>query len=213
MSEKREFPRRKTGERNPKLIIIAAEGTKTEKSYFENLAIAYENKKTHVEVIDRLENQSDPQHILKQLNHFKSFYKLRKDDELWLVIDVDRWRDAILADIARQCIQKVIKLAVSNPCFEIWMLLHHRGLDDYSIDEIQEFRLNRKDGTNRTRLERELIKILNRYNKTDPHPDDFIPHVDVAIKRSRAIDINQNERWPSDIGTRVYLLAMSIIQK
>ena len=56
MPEKRSFkPRtRPHGNRDANLIIIASEGTETEKRYFEDLAAAYSNTKIHVEVLERL---------------------------------------------------------------------------------------------------------------------------------------------------------------
>ena len=148
MPEKRAFRPwvRKSGVRDSRLIIIASEGTNTEKYYFENLVAAYFNPRIHVEVLDRIETGSDSQRVLRQLDNFRREYKIKqKDDELWLVIDVDRWRSAKLADVARLALQKKVELAVSNPCFELWLLLHHRDLGEYSPEILHELHLNRKE--------------------------------------------------------------------
>lgn len=81
MPQKRSFrPRaRRSGVRDAKLVVIAAEGQKTEKVYFDDLAYTFHNPRIHVEVLERL-------------NSFRRQYKLRPDyDQLWLVLDVDRW--------------------------------------------------------------------------------------------------------------------------
>src|SRR5260221_11407935 len=96
---KRQFkPRvRGSGFRDAKLIVIATEGSKTEKKYFNDLASddRYRNPRVHVEVLERTSTASSPNHVIEELNKFRSVFKLNKFDELWLVIDVDRWRSMI----------------------------------------------------------------------------------------------------------------------
>ena len=41
----------------------------------------------------------------------------------------------------------------------------------------------------------------------------LITHVEEAIERARALDKNPNDRWPQTLGTRVYLLAESVMNK
>jgi len=108
MPSKRFVPRtRRSGYRNPKLIIIASEGTYTEKKYFEDLAVSYAIPNLHVEVLDRLDSGSDPESVLKALDKFRSQYSLRLNyDELWLVIDVDRWPIKKLSEVSSLCDQK-----------------------------------------------------------------------------------------------------------
>jgi hypothetical protein len=215
MPEKRTFhPRtRLHGVRSSKLIVIATEGLKTEPSYFDALASSYASKRTHVEIIVRQETAPDPQRVLSQLRDFKKSYKLKPNDELWLVIDVDRWTNQMLSDVTSQALQMSASLAVSNPCFEIWLLLHHRALSDYDQSVLGEFLLNSKDGTSRSRLERELITIVGEFNKANLNTDGYILHVDKAIQNAESVDTSKDERWPQEIGTHVYRLAKHIIEK
>jgi hypothetical protein len=64
MASRRKFrPRtRSSGSRGLyKLVIIATEGTHTEKRYFEDMASQYyHNPRVHVEVLERLTNASSP---------------------------------------------------------------------------------------------------------------------------------------------------------
>ncbi|MEA3351142.1 MAG: RloB family protein [Chloroflexota bacterium] len=203
---------RLSGVRDAKLIIIASEGVKTEPKYFRCLASQYINSKIKVYHLERDDvTASSPKKIIRSLDKFRDDYSdLEDKDEFWLVIDVDRWRDAKLSEIAQKCHQKNYRLAVSNPCFELWLLLHLKSLDEYSEDVLEEFRQNLKDGY-RTRLGKELVEILGEYNKSNLNPDQFLPFVEQAIQRARRLDINPNERWPNDLGSRVYLLAEKII--
>ncbi|MEW5869849.1 MAG: RloB family protein [Chloroflexota bacterium] len=209
MPARRDF-KRKSGLRDARLIIIAAEGQETEKLYFEGLKAHYNNPRVHVEIVERLIAGSDPEKVIQALDHFRSQYKLRKDyDQLWLVIDVDRWGKK-LPDVARKCLQKYYRLAVSNPAFEIWLLLHVRSLDSYPAEVLAEFMENKKTGE-RTRVDRELLALLGSYNKTNPDMEYFAPRVRAAIQNARAADQNPKTRWPNQAGSRVYLLVEEII--
>lgn len=39
----------------------------------------------------------------------------------------------------------------------------------------------------------------------------LLSHVDIAIERAEKLDITPTDRWPQTVGTRVYLLAKSIL--
>lgn len=212
MPERRVFKdRTRSSElRDARLIIIATEGQKTEKTYFEDLATESRNNRVHVKVLERNSTASSPEHILDLLDRFRSEYQYKTGyDELWLVCDVDRWRKK-LSQVAEKCAQKGYFLAVSNPCFEIWLLLHLRSLENYDKTTLDEFRTNIKTN-NRSRLEIELSNILGRYNPSNPDTTAFIPYVAIAIERAYHLDIQPKDRWPNDLGSRVYLLVKRIL--
>ena len=214
MPEKRFIPsrQRRSGLRDAKLIIIAAEGTNTEKRYFEDLANEYYTSRIHVEVLERFSTASDPHHILALLDSFCHKYAIRRGyDELWLVIDVDRWRDKLLSEISTLCSQKNYYMAVSNPCFEIWLLVHLKSLGEYDENTLEEFRVN-KGTENRTRLDIELARLLGYYNKSNLDTAPFLPRVERAISEARRLDVHPEHRWPIDLGSRIYLLAENIIR-
>jgi len=210
MSERRNFTR-KSGFRDSRLIIIATEGKKTEVIYFNGLKEYYNNPKIHVEVLERSVSASDPATVLKMLDQFRSKYNLRKsNDQLWLTIDVDRWGSQKLSSISQQCIQKQYYLAVSNPAFEIWLIMHIHALNTYTRDVQVELLENKKEG-NRSRLEIELVNLLGSYNKTNPNMQFFNQHVIEAIQNARSADAHPEQRWTNELGTKVYLLAEEII--
>lgn len=120
--------------RDARLFVIATEGEETEKQYFS----MFGNKRCQVKVIPSEDGRSAPHHILKQLKEYKREYQIGSGDELWLMVDVDRWRPGRLAEVAAEAGRSSFELAVSNPCFEVWLYLHHvetaiqraRALDD-----------------------------------------------------------------------------------
>ena len=64
------------------------------------------------------------------------------NDELCLVIDRDKqsWTEATISEVAQFCHAKQYILALSNPCFELWLLIHHYDVMLLSEDEKKYFK-------------------------------------------------------------------------
>lgn len=54
---------------------------------------------------------------------------------------------------------------------------------------------------------------MGSYHESDYDAKMLITHVEVAIARAKALDNNSTDRWPQTFGTRVYLLAESIMNR
>ena len=204
--------------RDARLIVIASEGKDTERIYFKALAKEYTNPRVHVHILERHENEqnnSSPEHVLKQLNDYKGQYDLESDDELWLVIDRDRWTDAMLSHVAKECAQDdYLHVALSNPCFELWLLLHLVDATLLTPEEQQQWMENRRKSKNAdTKMKLQLSQERGTYHETDNDAQMLIAYVEDAIARAKALDKNPADRWPQTIGTRVYLLAESVMNK
>jgi len=59
---------------------------------------------------------------------------------MWLVIDTDRWPAKTLHRIAKYCQRKGWGIAISNPCFELWLYLHKEPLPVEVIYTSQEMK-------------------------------------------------------------------------
>lgn len=204
--------------RDARLIVIASEGKDTERIYFKALAKEYTNPRVHVHVLERSENEqnnSSPEHVLKQLNDYKSQYELEADDELWLVVDKDRWTEAMLSRVATECSQEVaMHMALSNPCFELWLLLHMEDAVSLPPEEQKQWMKNRRKSKNADPyLKVRLRQKMGSYHESSYDALALIAHVEDAIERARALDKNPNDRWPQTLGTRVYLLAESVMNR
>ena len=187
-----------------RLVIIAAEGECTEKIYFEALKEYAHNSRVHIKILERDEenkHNSSPEYVLGQLT-----------DELWLVIDKDRWTDKSIRIVAQRCAQDPIyHLALSNPCFELWLILHKVDVSLESEEEKAKMLANKKSGKNgKTYLKRKMKALLGSYNEAHYNTDQLVPHVAEAIARADALDEHKRARWPQGLGTRVYKLAQSI---
>ncbi|MFC3492753.1 RloB family protein [Glycomyces rhizosphaerae] len=73
---------------------------------------------------------------------------------------------------------KLIQLAVSCPCFELWLLLH---FEDCGSE------LNQKDARRRPQ------KHLPDYDKSALRCEDFHPHQTDAIKRAKKLEAGHRE--------------------
>ena len=204
--------------RDARLIVIASEGKDTELIYFKALAKEYTNPRVHVHILERSEaeqNNSSPDHVLKQLNDYKSQYELEADDELWLVVDKDRWTEAMLSRVATECSQEVaMHMALSNPCFELWLLLHMEDAVSLPPEEQKQWMENRRKSKNADPyLKVRLRQKMGSYHESSYDALTLIAHIENAIERARALDKNPTDRWPQTLGTRVYLLAESVMNR
>jgi hypothetical protein len=180
--------------RDTRLIIIAAEGRRTERRYFG----MFRSTRVQVKVLSADErNLSAPEHVLERLRQFRADYQLAEDDALWLMVDVDRWGDAKLAAIAREAQSVGFRLAISNPCFEVWLLYHFT--DQVPItercDEIEAALRQAMGGT---------------YSKANPGLNALAPHVPLAVERAAERDPSPQGRWPSGAGSHVYRVIRSL---
>ncbi len=129
-----------------------------------------------------------------------------------MVIDRDKhsWKVRQIASIAKECKQKGFGFALSNPCFEVWLLLHKKDYTSYSQQERDELFQNIKTG-GKSRLERELTKLCGSYNKANLNVMDYLPWVKEAINRAESLVTNSNERWPENFGSHVYKLVRRLM--
>jgi len=197
-------------------IIIAAEGQNTERIYFEKLAEHYYSTEIHVEIIERSEGESNPERVLEDLDEFANKYQFGEKDELWLIIDRDSqsWNPDKISFVAQRCHQKKgYYLGLSNPAFEIWLLLHIKDISDYPEDQQEKIFENKKITKHRTVLKKELsVQMPSGFNESHYDAEYLVKRVKDAIQRARRMDKNPKSRWPNYLGTRVYRLAEKIIK-
>jgi hypothetical protein len=121
--------RRRGPTREPKQrILIVCEGEETERGYFKAFQHEVRNPRVHVEVASETGEPLQVVEIAVRLKKkAESEARSQRDenlrwDEVWGVVDVDEHASL---DKARQlALKNGIDLAISNPCFELWALLH-----------------------------------------------------------------------------------------
>jgi hypothetical protein len=159
---------RKESLRNQRsLFIITCEGENTERLYFESwFARLRESKQlSSRSCVIASHSHTNPSGVLADLLAFQDGGLTFKDFEhRWIVIDRDSERTNggghTLADFntaLQQARQKRPKVSVawSNPCFELWYLLHFRY---------------QNTGTDRVQIQGQLSNALGlKYDKSDPN--------------------------------------------
>jgi hypothetical protein len=203
--QRRDFVRH-GGFRDAILFVIASEGAVTEPRYFEGLKVRCHRPGIYIHPLSRDDpTLSSPEHVLGQLDLFRSQYTLREGDQLWLLMDrdVQSWKPAMISGVAQECQSKGYFLAVSNPCFEIWLLLHFEDVPNQGDQRKRDLAGN-ADG---------LLKseVASQYSSSCAYIDNFIPHIGKAIARAEALDTEPDARWPSQLGTRVHRLVGQIV--
>ena len=111
----------------------------------------------------------------------------------------------MFSEVAAQCVANGFFLAVSNPRFELWLILHFVDIPSESPQQHQQ----RLENPN-TNLCPELDQCL-KHRKGNSYIECCFPHTETAIARARQLDIHPKERWPTRLGTRVYLLMKRIL--
>lgn len=105
-------------------------------------------------------------------------------------------------------------MSLSNPCFELWLLLHLVDATLLTPEEQQQWMENRRKSKNADPyLKVQLRQEMGSYHESAYDAQMLIAYVEDAIARAKALDKNPADRWPQTIGTRVYLLAESVMNK
>ncbi len=190
---------RKTDVRTARVFVVACEGEHTETLYFNALAEVL--RRVRVLPLPALEGLSAPEQVIERLKEFADKCGLSVLDEttgggeLWMVLDVDRWfapnrfhaTNRVLDEAAR----RGYNVAVSNKCFEVWLLFHFEEVAPHS--SVQE-------------LEERLRLYLGGYAKNRLNFEKYRPQIAQAVQRARDADIAPQQREPAHPGSRVYRL-------
>jgi len=174
-----------------RLYVISPEGSKTEPRYF----AFFSSTKCTVKVLPN-RHKPDPLHVLRYAEEYVNQNILRPDDEIWLVIDRDTWPEEKLATVHSACQEKGFGLALSNPCFEYWLLLH--------------FEDGNRAGTT-SNCRRKLKRHLPDYNKNHVENRKLQEGINQAIERARRQDVPPCTDWPRKAGTTVYRLVEKLM--
>ena len=190
--------------RDDRCFVVAAEDTDAPEQYF--AALSFNRVKVVVLPTPRNSGLSAPAHVVERLKtaftDFKKKEEVQTGDEFWVFLDTDHHIKGThlpgTLTALRSAAQSGFEVAFSNPCFELWLLLHHIDVPVGTV-----FECSKAVGT-------QLGGVLGGYNKTALQavhfPSSRIPD---AIRRARALETKPDapdDIWPSQTGTRVYRL-------
>lgn len=142
-------------------------GVRTERDYFDGIrrSLARPDVTLSIKAVGRAPDQVVT-HAAGLLAHQRDQF-----DELWCVVDVDEFD----LDRAVRAVRTAgVRLAVSNPCFELWLLLHFEDGGPPVLGA--------------TEATRRLRRHLPAYDKTRLDFGDYAPGLADAIARGRKLD-------------------------
>ena len=125
---------RLSGSRLPKKVIrVLTEGMVTERDYIKILRSQYREV-----VVDIIREGSPPRALVDKARRYQtSKDKQNPDfDEIWCIFDVDQHPN--IEQAIREARDNDINIAITNPCFELWLVLHYQDQSGYiSSSKIQ----------------------------------------------------------------------------
>lgn len=187
---------RRTAFRDPRrTIFVALDCSKPEALYFRALRVI-DGITLQVIPTDPALGAASNAQVLGRLERWLKKNRPHSRDELWIVIDREqtaiRELDAVCAGAAKQG----INVAMSNPCFELWLWLHVR--DNQSFPTPGECR----------------AAFAREYPQWGARPDAatlIANGVEAALIRAGELDINPGAPWPSTQATRVSRLVARLL--
>lgn len=185
--------------RDASLVVIASEDTYAVRDYFAR----FRPKRVQFRVLETRDGLSAPQHIIDRLDAYRNEFELGPDDQLWYCGDTDHWtqgnHQGNLADILTQCSQKSYFVAFSNPCIELWLVLHFMDVADGEISCADACA--------------HLRDVAGGYAKQNGHRL-TITHemVRQAVARAQELDTN-NAAIPKCPATRIYKILELLLNR
>jgi hypothetical protein len=170
--------KRRVGTRRPrKTLVIFCEGERTEPEYLD--ALKRQPSVRDVAAVDlRVETGkggSVPRTLVAMATEARSraINEEAEIDEFWCVFDVEWPRNHPgLREAIQQARTNGIKLAISNPCFELWLILHFQDHTAW-LDNNQALHLRRQfDGSSHKGLDAAK----------------YMPHIANAAHRAAELD-------------------------
>jgi len=175
-----------------KIYLILSEGSVTERSYFEGIRSRFKNAQL---ICYGSNKASAPLKLLKRMKILLKRLNIKGPFEAWILMDRNSWKKEHLDAVVKWASENPnFHVAISNPKFEYWILLHFQNAGSVSSRECSRL----------------LSKHLPHFEKElrKPPSDDQIA---LAVKRARQKDNPPCAGWPRDPGqTTVYRLMESI---
>jgi hypothetical protein len=200
MRKKRPLDRKTKPFRDASLVVIASEDTYAVRQYFD----FFESTRIQFRVLETEDGKSAPEHVLNRINDYFKDFEIGEGDTFWVVCDCDHWvkPDHIqnLTHVLQRCRQQGIQIALSNPCFDLWLLLRFA---DYPADET----LTCDQVADRLRT------AASGYNKKKVYNlqiDD--QKVSAAVRRA-SVKHPTLEEIPRRLQTAVHLIIQSLVAK
>lgn len=183
--------RREAFKKTKRLFVIAMEGAETEPIYFSEFNPGREGC-FRLKLLSNPNHKSRPRDVLQRLIDYERRERPGPNTEYWAVIDRDAWSAAELDEVSREIgRRRDYYLALSNPCFELWLWLHLKPNRPFA---------DRHD------CQHSLCREWPEFAKGDYDAAKLMPHVLRACERAKELDVTLDAKWPDEQATWVYRL-------
>lgn len=185
--------------RDDRLFIVACDDSYAPKQYFDNFRLT----RVKIHVVPTEDGTSTGPRVLERLLSIEH----EPDDELWMLLDTDHCVTGKhlphFLEALKDAKKAGVEVALSRPCFELWLLLHHA--EEAEVEALADA----------TEVSRALRQRLGGYDKTNVQAPNFpLNSVVAACARARRLDETvSGGDIPHANTTRVYRLWKSIASK
>jgi hypothetical protein len=197
-------------------LVISTEGRNTEPEYFNLIKDRFSSKLVEIDVIQKNSNCSSPECVFNDLEkHLQEKYDFRDVfDSCWLVLDrekSEKQRDKILNIFQKVKEKPAYHIALTNPIFEFWLLLHFQDIKKY--DSTKLF-LNEKNG--RDFITEELAKKLPKktyIKKRNKFPKEMVTleNIERAVEQEKLFEHQDIEKILDNLGSNIGSLVSKLV--
>ncbi len=183
--------RRSAFKKTKRLFVVATEGAETEPISFQEFHPGRDGG-FRLKILGNPKHKSRPVEVVQRLMEYERRERPGPDTEYWAIIDRDVWPEPELQEAWNLVTAREgYHLAMSNPCFELWLWLHLRPNRLFS---------------DRHECQRALAREWPDYAKSNYDAAVLMPFVADAVARASGLEEEPGEPWPAAQGTRVYRL-------
>lgn len=167
------------------VILIITEGSQTEPRYFEHYRNRQINIDIHVVGSSSSAAKTDYISLIRKATEYqkKNQLSVSNGDAIWIVADGDvnyhnpdpvNSKDRMLSDVRKIANANNIRIVISNPCFELWFLLHFQ----YTTKFFQDY----------SAVRTALVSYLPNYDKSRDVYAQLSEYTAVAIRNAKRIE-------------------------
>ena len=190
-------------------FVIACEGAVRERQYFEHVPTDTRRLKLVVLAPEPTKNTtkaaaisgSSPKWVLNRLTTFiveNNINVKKTGDQVWMVLDIDRWPIQELIQLTEICKTKQWGIALSNPCFEVWLYLHVKNMAEATTTTCQELKT--------------ILSQLELGNRQGYDVKKYLENINFAIERGYQQQDDPLNPIPNPLISRVHLLVEQLLR-
>ena len=115
-----------------------------------------------------------------------------------MVLDIDRWPIQELIQLTEICKTKQWGIALSNPCFEVWLYLHVKDMAEATTTTCQELKT--------------ILSQLELGNRQGYDVKKYLENINFAIERGYQQQDAPLNPIPNPLVSRVHLLVEQLLR-